>query len=205
MSNDHTGRHQKWIWALASVAAVVAIGWWGVRLTRQQGALGAASKPGGIAPEFALPSTAGGTITLSEFREKKHVLLYFHEGLSCDPCMDQIPELEKYLGDLEKMDVVLFSLAFDSIDQLREAAPRYNIQGPILSYQDARTEADYDLLRFSMGMGRRAGHTFILVGKDGKILWRKDYWPGRGHMVRGGRMFVEGSEILTEVEKALGT
>lgn len=79
MSNDHTRTRQKRIWVLASFAVVVAIGWWGVRLARQQGAIGAAAEPGGMAPDFTLPSTAGGTSTLSAFREKKNVLLFFHK------------------------------------------------------------------------------------------------------------------------------
>lgn len=162
-------------------------------------------KVGDIAPDFSLPATTGKTITLSEYKDKQNVLIYFHEGLSCDPCIQQMPALDKISPDLEKMNVALLSMAVDSVEEMNEAAPRYGgFNHPVLSYKDARTEVDYDLLPFSMAMGRRAGHTFILVGTDSIVKWRKDYWPEYGMMVNSGVMFVEPQEILTEVKTVLG-
>lgn len=186
------------------IAVIGFIGWWGIRADRQHKSAVAAVNPGGVPPDFNLPATTGETIQLSDFRGKKNVLIYFHEGLSCDPCIQQIPELEKSLEEFDKLNVAVISVAFDPVDKLKEAAQQYNIKTPLLSYQTAQTEVDYDLLRFSMDMGRRAGHTFVLVGTDGAVKWRKDYWPGRGHMVPGGKMFVESSEIVSEVKTALG-
>ena len=158
---------------------------------------------GTIAPNFSLPSTDNQTVTLSSFRDKRNVLIFFHEGLSCDPCMQQMPELEKVSGNFEEMNVELLYVTFDPIDQSKEALKRFGIKKPILSYNSAQTEVDYDLTNYSMDMGRRAGHTFILVDTNGRIMWRKDYWPGRGHMVSGGTMFVSSNEIVEEVKKVL--
>lgn len=41
--------------------------------------------PGEQASDFTLPSTAGDEVALSNFRGE-NVLLYFHEGLGCQPC-----------------------------------------------------------------------------------------------------------------------
>lgn len=160
---------------------------------------------GSDASNFSLPSTTGQDISLADYKGKKNVLLYFHEGLTCDPCMQQIPEVEKSLDDLSKLDVEILAISgVDSVEDLKQGLDRFGIKKtPLLSYTNANTEIDYDLTRFSMGMGRRAGHTFILIDKNGKIVWRKDYWPARGHMVAGGTMFVSSSEILGEVKKAL--
>lgn len=163
------------------------------------------STEGQMAPDFSLPSATGTTITLSSFRDKQSVLIYFHEGLTCDPCLQQMPELDKYIPEFDKMNVKLLYVAMDSPDDMKKSVGRYNIRTPVLSYMDARTEKDYNLLPYSMGMGRRAGHTFVLVGTDGKILWRKDYWPSVGMSVPGGKMFVPGSEILSEVQRKLGS
>lgn len=35
-------------------------------------------REGDAAPEFALPATGVNTIALADFREKKHVVLYFY-------------------------------------------------------------------------------------------------------------------------------
>lgn len=159
---------------------------------------------GMMAPDFSLPSTSGETITLSSYKGNMNVLIYFHEGNTCDPCMQQMPEVEKYRDELLGMKVLPLYVAMDKIDAMQPAAAKYNLTTPVLSYNDAKTEQDYNLLPYSMGMGRRAGHTFILVDMDGKIIWRKDYWPKVGHMVEGGRMFVPGTEIMQEVKTAMG-
>ncbi len=164
---------------------------------------GAKVAAGIIAPDFTLPSTEDQTVTLSSFRGKRNVLIFFHEGLSCDPCMQQMPALEKVADEFEKMNVELLYVTFDPVDQSKEAKNRFGIKKPILSYNQATTEVDYDLTNYSMDMGRRAGHTFILVDTNGQIIWRKDYWPGRGHMISGGTMFVSPSEIVEEVKKTL--
>ncbi len=159
---------------------------------------------GMTAPDFSLPSTDGSTVTLSSYRGKQDVLVYFSEGLTCDPCMQQIPELDKFSAEFSKLNVKVLSVTMDSVSASKEAMGRYGIQSPILSYIDAHTEQDYDLTPYSMGMGRRAGHTFVLVNEQGKILWRKDYWPGVGMSVPGGTMSVSGQEIVQQVTKALG-
>lgn len=203
---DARNRRLRRIAIIAVVIAVIGlIGWVSINKGKQQAAIQAASSVGGEAPNFSLPATTGETITLSEFKGKKNVLIYFHEGLSCDPCMQQVPELEKSLDEFEKLNIEVLAISgVDNVDQLKQSLDRFGIKKiPLLSYTPANTEVDYDLTRFSMGMGRRAGHTFILVDKNGKIVWRKDYWPARGHMVAGGTMFVEAKEIVGEVNNAL--
>ena len=195
---------RSWIIAGVVIVVIAFVGWWGLaKMNQEKAAKVAASSEKALAPDFTLPSTTGGKIALSDFRGKKNVLIYFNEGLSCQPCWEQIPELEKILPDLEKMDVALISVSFDPVDQWMDTIDRYKITTPILSYQDSNTERAYNLLPFSMAMGRRAGHTFVLIGKDGTIKWRRDYWPGYGMMVAGGVMFVDSKYILQAVQEHL--
>lgn len=156
------------------------------------------------APDFSLPSAQGKTVALSDYKGKRNVLIYFHEGLTCDPCLQQMPELEKSLAAYEKLNTALLFVSLDSPKEQQQIVQKYSLQSPALSYLNAKTEQDYNLLPYSMGMGRRAGHTFVLVGVDGKILWRKEYWPSVGMSVPGGKMFVPASEIETAVKKVLG-
>ena len=46
-------------------------------------------KAGTAAPAFTLTSGAGKPVSLADYRGRT-VLLYFQEGLSCQPCWDQI-------------------------------------------------------------------------------------------------------------------
>ena len=47
-----------------------------------------------------------------------------------------------------------------------------------------------------MHPGMTPGHTFILVGKDGNVLWREDYGSTT--------MYVQMSELIASVKSALG-
>lgn len=205
--NNARNRLFKRIGIITAIIAVVGlIIWWGIYKVNQQTTIEASSTTGATAPNFSLSATTGQNISLSDYKGKKNVLIYFHEGLSCDPCMQQIPELEKSMDDFNKLNVQLLAVSgVDSIDQLKQGVERFGIkQIPLLSYTNAATEVDYNLLPYSMAMGRRAGHTFVLVDKEGKIIWRKDYWDGYGMMnVPNGKMFVNSSEIVSEVKKAL--
>lgn len=204
MQNYQKNKLKNWTIGILVIGVISFVGWWGVaKVNTQNAARVAKSSTDALAPDFTLPSTTGGTITLSDFIGKKNVLLYFNEGLSCQPCWEQIPELEKVLPEFEKMNVVLLNISLDSVDQWKDNIDHYKITTPILSYQDSNTEQVYNLLAYSMGMGRRAGHTFVLVGEDGTIKWRRDYWPARGHMVAGGVMFVESQYIVQAVKEHL--
>jgi cytochrome oxidase Cu insertion factor (SCO1/SenC/PrrC family) len=59
---------------------------------------------GATAPEFTLTSSTGGQVSLNNFRGKS-VLLYFQEGLSCQPCWDQINDLEQNEAALQAAGV----------------------------------------------------------------------------------------------------
>jgi peroxiredoxin Q/BCP len=204
MLNHYKKLIYQWIATGIVVAIVVFVGWWGVaKMNQGKVATVAKLSQNTLAPDFTLPSTTGGTITLSDYRGKKNILIYFHEGLSCQPCWEQIPGLEKQLPEFEKMNVLLLSVSLDSIDKWKETIDRYKIMTPVLSYENAKTEQDYNLLPFSMAMGRRAGHTFVLVGIEGTIKWRKDYWPGNGMMVAGGVMSVDSKDIVQAVKENL--
>lgn len=195
-----------YIGVVAFIIAVVGLVIWvGINKTKQQTDIETSSSVGKFSPDFSLPSTTGEKITLSDFKDKKNILIYFHEGLSCDPCIQQIPELEKSMDEFDKLNIQVLAISgVDSIDELKQSLDRFGIKKiPLLSYTNARTEKDYNLLPHSMAMGRRAGHTFVLVGTDGKILWRKDYWPDYGMMTSRGTMFVNSPEIVGEVKKAL--
>ena len=197
-------RVRPWIITGVIIAVIGFVGWWGVaKMNRQQDALVTQSSQNAPAPDFTLPSTTGGTITLSDYWGKKNVLIYFNEGLSCQPCWEQIPDLEKFLPEFEKMNVAVISVSLDSVDKWKGTITQYKITTPVLSYEGATTEQDYNLLPYSMAMGRRAGHTFVLVGMDGTIKWRKDYWPDYGMMVSRGVMFVDSKEIVQEVQEKL--
>jgi len=137
----------------------------------------AIAKPasGAVAPDFVLPSTKGGTIKLSDYRGKS-VLLFFHEGIGCQPCWDQIRDLENDEAKLKSAGID--QLLTITSGPTRLIAQKMNDDGlTAIALGDTNLEISkiYHANQYGMMGDTRDGHSFVLVGPDGKIDWRADY------------------------------
>lgn len=131
--------------------------------------------PGAPAPTFTLPSTAGGSFDLAAQRGKT-VLLYFHEGLGCQPCWDQIRDVEKRWSDFTALGIdQLVAIAGDPLDQLRQKASDERLATPVLADPDLSLGGSYQANRYGMMGTSTYGRSFVVVGPDGIIRWRADY------------------------------
>lgn len=175
---------------LAAVAAAVLIALLGLYLVYASGSEGAANASGATpardfqvgqpgagaaAPGIALASTTGRQVSLADYRGK-NVLLYFQEGLGCQPCWDQLRDLEARMPDLQAAgidDVV--TVTTDPVGLLRQKAADEGLSTPVLSDPDLSVSRSYDTNSFGMMGDSRNGHSFVLVGADGTITWRADY------------------------------
>lgn len=127
------------------------------------------------APQFTLRSAAGQQVSLSAYRGKS-VLLYFHEGLGCQPCWDQIRDLEKNPAALRDAGVdQLLTITSGPADLIAQKMADDKLQSIALADIDLSSSRTYNANRYGMMGDSRDGHTFILVGPDGNIQWRADY------------------------------
>ncbi|MBV6761431.1 peroxiredoxin family protein [Rhodococcus opacus] len=130
---------------------------------------------GASAPDFTLTSGTGGQVALADFRGKT-VLLYFQEGLSCQPCWDQIRDLERSRDALTAAGVdEVVSITTDQPNLIGRKAADEGITTPVLSDPTLAASTAYDANRYGMMGQMRDGHSFVLVGPDGVIDWRADY------------------------------
>lgn len=151
--------------------------------------------PGQDAADFTLPSTEGGTVTLSELRGQT-VLLYFQEGLMCQPCFDQITDLEKSAAALRDagIDRVL-SISVDPQQQLAQKGEDMGLTTPLLSDPDLNVIETYDANSYGMMGDSHAGHSFLLVNPEGEITWRADYGGAPDYT-----MFVPTEDLLKDLK-----
>lgn len=135
---------------------------------------------GAPAPDFTLPSSTGERVSLSDYRGKKNVLLYFQEGVMCDPCWKQTRDIEKEYEKFQAMDMELVTITVDPLNAVTKNAKKFGITLPVLADEDLKVSSAYDVLKESMHPGDRPGHTFVLVDKNGKIVWKKAYFLASG-------------------------
>ena len=153
--------------------------------------------PGQQAPTFRLPST-GGSFDLAAERGKR-VLLYFQEGIMCQPCWDQIVDLEKQQGKLKALGIdSMVSITTDPLDQLEQKQADDGFSTPVLSDPDLRVSKAYSANQYGMMGTSRDGHSFIVVGPNGRIEYRADYGGPPDHT-----MYVPPANLLADIQKGL--
>lgn len=151
--------------------------------------------PGDPAPDFTLPDTTGKDVRFSELRGRS-VLLYFHEGLGCQPCWDQIRDLERESTRLQAAGVdELVSITNAPTDLLARKMRDDGLRSRALADPDLTVIREFDANKYGMMGDTTAGHSFILVGPDGQILWRADYGGAPNYT-----MYLPVDKILADME-----
>lgn len=154
--------------------------------------------PGDLAPDFTLASADGSTFRLADLRGKQ-VLLYFHEGLGCDPCWRQLDAIQADLARFKSIGIdEVVAISADPAAAQAQRAQRTGITVPTLADPDRAVSGAYGTLAYGMMNGVLPGHTFILVGPDGRIRWRADYGGPPNYT-----MFVADDTLLAELRQAL--
>ena len=130
---------------------------------------------GDEAPDFELRSHRGGTVRLSDFRGRQHVVIAFHPLAFTPVCATQMSGYESNLPRLERDDAVVLGI---SIDPQPSKTAWAKTLGPIsfdlLSdfHPHGEVAQKYGVFRQKEGFSERA---VFVVGKDGRVKWVKTY------------------------------
>jgi peroxiredoxin len=162
---------------IVAVAVLGGIYWWnsGDRLAGRYAFAVGSPGPGKEAPPVTLPTTGGGEFDLAKLRGKR-VLLYFQEGVTCEPCWNQIRDIDADLGEFRALGIdTVATIAADPVSALKRLAGDYKLATPVLADTTLAVSNAYHANLYGMMGTSRDGHSFILVGRDGRIEWRADY------------------------------
>ncbi len=130
-----------------------------------------------MAPDFTLPSTDGGEVTLSKLRGKK-VVLYFYPKDMTQGCTVQAHEFSAIAQEYAKEGVLLYGISPDNIESHLKFIARDSITYPLLAdVPHAIADAYGVWLEKSMYGKKYMGierSTFV-IGVDGKFeaIYRK--------------------------------
>lgn len=123
------------------------------------------------ATPFTLPTSDGGSVSLSDFAGKP-VILYFNEGAGCDSCLQQMTFIEQEPGFAEA-GIAVVPIVMNTADQINADAERLGVQSAFLLDDGTVSEA-YGTLGTGMHEGL-PGHGFVLVDADGMQVWYGNY------------------------------
>ena len=120
------------------------------------------------APDFALQSTSGATVSLADFRGRKHVLLAFFPLAFTSTCTAELCEMSEDYSTYERGDVVVLPVSVDSVPTLKEFKKMHGMRTELLS--DFKREATnaYGVMWQDAFFSNRA---YFLIDREGIVRW----------------------------------
>ena len=196
-------RSHGWIWGAVAVIAVLGV-LFTVFRSNNSGSSSADGQPpyqvgspgiGQQTPGFTLPASTGGQVSLAALRGKT-VLLYFQEGIGCEPCWTQLKDLEKAAGAVRAAGIdEIVSITTQPVNLLTQKAHDEGIDTPVLADTNLAVSKAYRANQYGMMGDSMDGHSFVLVGPDGTIEWRADYGGAPKYT-----MYVPVNQLLTALQ-----
>lgn len=137
---------------------------------------------GDKAPDFTLPSTSGGDISLSDLKGAP-IVLFFYPRDDTPGCTKESIGFSESLQDFTDAGAKVFGISRDTIAKHQKFTDKHGLTVPLLSDEDGNMTEAYGVWveknmygRKSMGIERST----FLIDAEGKVaqLWRKVKVPG---------------------------
>ena len=129
------------------------------------------------APQFSLSDQDNNQVSIADFKGKK-ILLYFYPKADTPGCTKQTCLLNDHLGQLNQINVTVFGISPDKVEQQKKFAEKYGIEFHLLSDEDHKVAESFYVWgekkmygRSYMGIIRSA----FLIDEEGKVAetWYK--------------------------------
>lgn len=134
------------------------------------------------APDFTLPSTGGGAVTLSSLRGKR-VVLYFYPKDMTPGCTIEAHEFSAITEQIKKNGALVYGISPDSIESHVKFINKEGITFPLLADEGHKVAEKYGVWMEKSMYGKKfmgiERSTFV-IGADGKLeqVYRKVSAPG---------------------------
>jgi len=138
----------------------------------------AALDVGARAPDFTLPSTGGGTVSLRQFLAKKLVLIEFYSADASPTCAANLTTRKVDYGKFQELDVQILGVSSSNPFSQQTLADSLKLPYPLLSdSSELKVIRSYGVLHPSKPIAQRS---FFLIDKQGIV---RGMWAGRADEV----------------------
>lgn len=145
---------------LLLISAVVVL----LQLQPQQPGEGGGAVVGSAAPDFELKTLDGSSISLSQFRGSKSVLVNFW-ATWCPPCKEEMPVFEKLRGQKQQVFEVIGVNLQEDVEAVKPFVQELGVTYPIALDPDSRVKRAYNVIVQPVS---------VLVSKNGTVLFRRN-------------------------------
>jgi peroxiredoxin len=128
------------------------------------------AKIGSFAPDFKLQATNGQEITLSDFRGKQNVIVFFIRETTCSQCRTHVTQLGRMYDQFREAGAEIIVILGENVEKAREYAAGIGLPFPILSDPDRAIYQLYELEKYFLLFQRTAS---VVVDKDGIVRYLK--------------------------------
>ena len=126
-------------------------------------------EPGTKAPDFKLPDQDGNEVSLSDFADKKLVLVFYPLDFS-PVCTDQLSLYQEVVSELEAQGAALVGISVDSSYAHHAFREQLNLTIPLLAdfHPKGEVAAAYGALIEERG---HANRSLVLIDEDGTVAF----------------------------------
>ncbi|QTP61884.1 MULTISPECIES: thioredoxin-dependent thiol peroxidase [unclassified Wolbachia] len=132
---------------------------------------------GNNAPDFSLLTDSGENLSLSEFFDKKNVVLYFYPKDDTPGCTMEAKGFRDKIDDFSFLDTVIIGVSKDSVKCHTNFKAKYSLPFSLVSDENAEMLGKYGVWVEKSMFGKKymgIERTTFLIDKKGKIvkIWK---------------------------------
>jgi peroxiredoxin Q/BCP len=132
---------------------------------------------GDMAPDFTLPRSGGGTVSLHDLRGRD-VVLYFYPKDDTPGCTKEACGFRDIHPQIEDADAVVIGISPDSVESHDRFAAKYNLPFPLVADTDHQVAEAYGVWTEKSLYGKKymgVERSTFLIDREGRIkkAWRQ--------------------------------
>ena len=128
------------------------------------------AKIGSLAPDFKLLATNGQNVSLTDFRGKNNVIVFFIRETTCPQCRTHVAQLGRMYEQFKEAGTEVIVILGEGMEKARAYADGVGLPFPIHCDPDRAVNSLYELEKYFLLFQRTAS---LVVDKDGIVRYLK--------------------------------